>query len=241
MLLLFALASRSQPRWQNRMIMLAFLLLWLGGNPWVTKRVVGSLEYQYLPQGELPNAQAIVILGGSTRPATYPRPIVELNEAGDRILYGAWLYKQGKAPHLLLTGGGISWLGGSTPEAERMKSVLTIMEVPEKAIWLESRSRNTEENALYTHEILSQKGINRILLVTSAMHMPRSVLLFERQGFDVIPAPTDFMTENAPPYQGSDFIARLLVDLLPDAHNLHTTTRALKEHLGMLFYKLQGY
>ena len=241
-LLLFALAFRKQQRWQNRLIVLAFLLLWLGGNYWVSMSLVRSLEYQHLPLAELPNAEVIVILGGSTRPAIYPRPTVEINEAGDRILYGGWLHKQGQAPHILVSGGGIRWLGNTVSEAERMVRILSMMSIPEEVVWLESRSRNTEENARYTHDILQQKGINRILLVTSAMHMPRAVLLFEKQGFEVIPAPTDFMSQEPAPYNNArDFIARGLVDLIPNASNLEVTTRALKEHIGIIFYKVQGY
>ncbi len=242
-LLLFArLFLRQKVSWQNRIIVFAFLLLWLGGNNWVTTVLVRSLEYQYLPMNEVPESEVIVILGGSTRPLTYPRPIVEVNEAGDRLLYGGWLYKQGKAPHILVSGGGIGWLGGTTPEAERMVSVLSMMSIPEEVIWLESQSRNTEENARFTREILQAKGITQILLVTSATHMPRSVMLFENQGFDVIPAPTDFMSEPPPLYKnGGEMAAGLFVDLIPQANNLDVTTRVIKEYIGIRFYRLQGY
>lgn len=242
LLLLTRTLFRQKQHWQNRFIVFAFLLLWLGGNSWVAMALARSLEYQHLPTADLPKSEIIVILGGSTRPLTYPRPIVEVNEAADRLLYGAWLYKQGKAPHILVSGGGISWLGGTTPEAERMVSVLSMMSIPEEVIWQESRSVNTEENARYTREILQAKGIEQILLVTSATHMPRSVMLFENQGFDVIPAPTDFISESPPSYQnGEDVLARVLVNLIPDAENLDITTRVLKEYIGILFYRLQGY
>jgi len=242
LLLLTRTLFRQKAHWQNRLIVLAFLLLWLGGNHWVTMALVRSLEYQHLPAAELPESEVIVILGGSTRPFTYPRQIVEVNEAADRLLYGGWLYKQGKAPHILVSGGRISWLGGTISEAERMVSVLSMMSIPEEVIWLETRARNTEENARYTHEILQAKGIKQILLVTSATHMPRSVMLFENEGFDVIPAPTDFMSELPPTYDnGGDILARVLVDIIPNVENLALTTRVLKEYLGMLFYRLQGY
>ena len=234
---------RQRQHWQQRLIVLAFLLLWLGGNHWVTMALVRSLEYQHLPAAELPEREVIVILGGSTRSFTHPRPIVEVNEAGDRLLYGGWLYKQGKAPHILVSGGGISWLGGGTlSEAERMVSVLSMMSIPEEVIWLEERARNTEENARFTREILQAKGIKQILLVTSAMHMPRSVMLFEKEGFDVIPAPTDFISESPPSYNnGGEALAGMLVNFIPNANNLDVTTRVLKEYIGMLFYRLQGY
>ena len=127
-------------------------------------------------------ADAIVVLGGSTEPALSPRPIVEMNGTGDRVTYAAYLYKEGKAPHLLLSGGYITWLDErqSTPAVE-MASLLEMMGVPAEALWLEEKSQNTYENALYTHQILTEKGINRIILVTSAMHMPRSVALLRNK------------------------------------------------------------
>ncbi|MBW7885258.1 MAG: YdcF family protein, partial [Caldilineaceae bacterium] len=155
--------------------------------------LVRSLEWQYLPPAELPRAEVIVVLGGGTRSQAYPRPIHEIGEAGDRLLYAAYLYHQGVAPHLLLSGGVVAVDGPALqPEAEAMATLLTLLNVPHDALWLEPRSRNTHENAVETRKLLEPRGINRIVLVTSAMHMLRAVAIFEKQGFEVVPAPTDF-------------------------------------------------
>jgi len=136
----------------------------------------------------MPQAPVIVVLGGGTESADYPRPMSEINSAGDRIVYAAWLYQEGVAPHILVSGGnvGFSTSRGTTP-AEEMTELLILMGVPENAIWQQSDSQNTHEDALYSAKILMNEDIAEIILVTSAMHMPRAKALFKYQGFKVIP------------------------------------------------------
>lgn len=241
-LIILALILFRKPAWQRLVLVLALVVIWLGSTRWIALGMVRSLEWRYLPMTQMPSADAIVLLGGGTESAEYPRQTVELNSSGDRVLYAAWLYKQGKAPHILLSGGLIEWLDtGSTP-AEDMAVILDMMGVPKEAIWLESTSRNTYENAVNSRKFLNEKGINRIILVTSALHMPRSVDLFKHQGFDVIPAPTDYSVTQAAWQRLTDpNLATQLLNLMPNIDNLSSVTRALKEYLGMLVYRLRGW
>jgi len=216
----------------------ALIILLLSSNEIFSKWLVRSLEWQYLPTGELPQAEAIVILGGGTRPRISPRPWYEINEAGDRILYGSLLYKQGKAPLLVVTGGRAEWLGeGGNPESEDMAAIAELIGVPSNAIIQESQSFNTRDNAVNTKQILSQKGINKILLVTSALHMPRSMKIFRKVGFESIPAPTDFLTVNNENSKGWAAV----LDLLPSVDALKNTTNAIKEYIGLLIYQIAGW
>jgi len=240
--IILALILYRKPAWQRLVLLLALVVLWLGSTRWIALGMVRSLEWRYLPMTQMPSADAIVLLGGGTESAEYPRQTVELNSSGDRVLYAAWLYKQAKAPHILLSGGLIDWLDtGSTP-AEDMAVILDMMGVPKEALWLESTSRNTYENAVNSRKFLNEKGINRIILVTSALHMPRSVDLFKHQGFDVIPAPTDYSVTQAAWQRLTDpNLATQLLNLMPNIDNLSSVTRALKEYLGMLVYRLRGW
>lgn len=245
-LLIAVLLIRRKPKLSRILALSALLVLILASNHWAAHGLARSLEWQYQPMAEIPAADAIVILGGGTQPAEPPRPIIEVNGAGDRVIYGALLYHQGVSENLLVSGGRISWLspGGeeNTSPAEEMATLLEILNVPEDAIWLEPDSRNTLENALFSHDILQEKGVNRIILVTSAMHMPRSVKLFQEQGFDVIPAPVDYRTTRSDWEGFWDLnFQKHLFRLLPGADNLSLTTRAIKEHLGILFYTLRGW
>jgi uncharacterized SAM-binding protein YcdF (DUF218 family) len=237
-----ALACRGR-RGQVTLIVLSIALLWLGGNRLIGMAIMRSLESRYPPLAQTPRAPVIVVLGGGSRSPDFPRPTAELNEAGDRLLYAAWLYKQGAAPHLLLSGGRAAWLGsGRVDEAEAMAQALEMMGVPRTALWLEDGSRNTHENAGETRRLLAERGITEVILVTSAMHMPRSVRLFERQGLRVIPAPTDFqVTEADWDYFTRPDLGIQMLNLLPDAEGLAATSRALKEYIGMVVYALRGW
>jgi len=241
-LLILALISNRRAGWRKSAIGAALILLWLGGNRWVSMGLARSLEWRYLPPEEPPAAEAIVLLGGGTLSAEYPRPTVEVNGAGDRVIYTAWLYRQGSAPYVLLSGGTIDWLSGKDTPAEDMAHLLEMMGVPAEKMWLEFKSRNTQENALYSKAILDEKGVRRILLVTSALHMPRAVGLFEQQGLEVIPMPTDYIVTQAGWERLSQANAGVqLINLVPSVDDLALTTRALKEYLGLLVYRLRGW
>lgn len=227
---------------QRVVLVLALLCLVLGGNSCVSNKLTRSLEWQYLPPQEVPQAEVIVLLSGGTAPAHPPRPMVEVNGAGDRVLYAAWLYKQGKADHILLTGGAVDWANRESTPAEEMADLLEMMGVPSQALWLEQESRNTYENALYSARLLQGKGIERILLVTSASHMPRSVKLFEAQGLEVVPLPVDYGAtwRESEGDHGLD-VRRLILGLIPSADNMSATSRILKEYIGIFIYDLRGW
>lgn len=242
LLILLAVILARRPRLQRLVLGLAFALLYLGGNEWIAQGLARSLEWRHLPPEELPAADAIVVLGGATLAQTPPRPIVELNEAGDRLVYAAWLYRQGHAPLVLLTGGGIEWFSAESSPADEMVFIMTLLGVPESALIIEPASRNTHENALFSRQLLEEHHVERILLVTSAMHMPRSLALFTSQGFEVIPAPADFyVTETTPASSPQVRLSRQLYKLLPSAENLVLTSRAIKEYLGLFVYRLRGW
>jgi len=231
------------PRFVPIPIILALLVLFVSSNFWVSNLLVKSLEWQYLVSPDaVNNADAIVVLGGGIKPLIYPRPMVDLAEQGDRILYGAKLYKMKKAPLILVSGGRIPWKDSQNErsEADDMASILMMLGIPETAVIKEGNSYNTYDNAVYTREILIEKGINQIILVTSALHMPRSVKIFEKQGFDVIPAPTDFLVTERD-FNNSDNWQNTLINLFPDSQYLHNTNLALKEYLGIIIYKLKGW
>jgi len=90
--------------------------------------------------------------------------------------------------------------------------------------------------------MLEERGIEKIILVTSALHMPRSLALFEKQGLQVIPAPVDFtITERNWENAFKPGLDEFLIYLLPNASSLGLTTNALKEMIGMLIYDLRGW
>jgi uncharacterized SAM-binding protein YcdF (DUF218 family) len=227
---------------RNAALIAALLVIFLGGNRWVAAAIARSLEWRYLPPAETPHAEVIVLLAGGALPAEAPRQTVEVTGAGDRMIYAAALYRLGAAPVILLSGGTIEWINPEMAVDQDMAGVLEFMGVPRSAMWFEPDSRNTYESAVAVRTILEGKGIRRIILVTSASHMPRSVALFEKQGFEVIPAPTDFSVTIA----GWERLTHgglesTLLSLLPSGENMAWNYLNLKEYLGIFIYKLNGW
>lgn len=151
-----------------------------------------------------------------------------LNRLGlERVRYAAWLAKKTGLP-VLASGGGVK--EGWVPEAELMREILKEFGVEVR--WMETKSRNTYENALFSTQMLKGMGIGEVLLVTHAWHMPRAVEAFERAGMKVVPAPTggagaDNGTEPA--------------DWVPSVSSLQMSYWALHEMLGRLWYHVHYY
>jgi uncharacterized SAM-binding protein YcdF (DUF218 family) len=172
-------------------------------------------------------AGAIVVLGGGrieNAPEYGWRDIPD-NIAFLRVHYAAQLHRKTGLP-LLATGGTPD--GSTLSEAAVMaRSLEDDYGVPVR--WLEERSNNTAQNAQYSAPILREAGIRRILLVTDAIHMPRSRAVFERAGLEVVPAPTAFLGNGA--LGANDFI--------PRGEGLRRTHYAMHEWIGMLWYRLR--
>ena len=220
-------------------LLTAFLILVVTSSGWFADRMVAGLETQYPPLAFPPRAEAIIVLGGSTYPPNYPRQWPEVNEAGDRVLYGAKLYREKRAPKVILSGGRIEWKDGGQAEAIDMRTLMETMGVPFKDILLEPDSLNTYENARNVKKLLEEEKLEgRFLLVTSAMHMPRAKAIFDKQDINVIPAPTDFLIE---PNRENVSGREQLLNILPDAEALQQTTKAMKERIGYQIYRMRGW
>ncbi|MFA5938249.1 MAG: YdcF family protein [Sinimarinibacterium sp.] len=234
MLLLALLLSRRR-RLSAGLTAFALTWLWLWSTPLASTALCGGLEQRYpaLPADRLPNADAILLLGGGIEPASPPlRPDFDVSAAGDRILYAAQLYRAGKAPRILVTGGRLPWTAGAASEADAMQQMLVRLGVPDAAILREDRARTTRENMRYSAQKLSQLKAQRVLLVTSAMHMPRAMVNARILAVEVIAAPTD--VEVLPERRYG------LLGWLPDAQKLERSSAAFKEYLGLFYDALFG-
>jgi uncharacterized SAM-binding protein YcdF (DUF218 family) len=238
--LLIAAALSSGRRLMRRCCFGAALaVLLICGNRWVVGSMVRSLEWQYLPPDPVPSADAIVVLSGGTLPRLPPRPTIEVSDAGDRVLYAAALFRDGRAPQVIVTGDVAT--GGLVPRpaSDDIADLLETLGVPGSALVLERQARNTHQHAVNLCPVFEEKKIRRVLLVTSALHMRRALDVFHHScpAVDYIPAPTDFrITEGipAPWYTG-------LGGVLPTLRGLIDFTDAAHEYLGMLYYRVRGW
>jgi uncharacterized SAM-binding protein YcdF (DUF218 family) len=225
-------------KWKPALV-LVFLsagILWFFSSPVVTHVLVRSLESKYNPPQDFPKVPAIVLLGGCTRPAVAPRGVVEVSGAGNRILNAARLFKKGYAPVIIATGGKISYVynfPGS--EALCMASVLrNDCGIDSASIIIEDQAKDTHDHAPNVEKILKERGLKKeIILVTSAMHMYRSVLIFKKRGYVVHPAPADYLEDKA--------FALNLYALFPKVESLGESTNLLHEYYGLVGYWIMGW
>ena len=214
--------------------------LWLWSTPMMYRWMGGALESEWpvVKAEDAPKADAIVLLGGGMGSNTNVYPYAEMWNGADRVWHAARLYKAGKAPVVIPTGAG---------ERESSVPLLRDLGVPESAIRVEPEARNTEENARFVEKLINsrvehvervdEKDVEckpRVLLVTSAWHMRRSVLMYRKYApsLEIVPAATDY---EATVQTGRPFSVK---DLWPDATMFYANSYILKEYIGYWGYRL---
>ena len=232
---------KKKPKTAFWLVLISLLLVSAAGNAYFSAFITRSLEWRYMPPiGEV-KADAIVLLGGGTEAPDTPRQMVEINSAGDRVLYAAQLYKAGAAPLIILSGGNMSYSQErSTTPAQEMQAMLVDLGVPQEALVLQSQSQNTAEDAYFTSAILAEKQIRTVILVTSAAHMERALMMFASPEISIIPAPTDYNVtqrswENLMRWDWKT----ILTHVMPDGGNIARTNLILHEYLGIFFYRVK--
>lgn len=199
--------------------------------------IIQPLEARFTRPDPAPQRiSAIVVLGGATDGRVgYARNITELNDAGDRLTETAALARRYPLVPIVVSGG-IGGLAAATgaegieTDATSMQRFLIEQGIAPERIELDTTSRNTEENAVQTRELLLAADAP-ILLVTSAFHMPRSVGLYRAQGFEVVAWPVDYRST------GTESLGVALFEPLA---NLGTFTVAMREWIGLVAYWATG-
>jgi uncharacterized SAM-binding protein YcdF (DUF218 family) len=201
---------------------LGLLSLWLLATPRVADILERAAERDaVLDLNAVPPAGAVVILAGGVRGSEteYPGPTPSLTTL-QRLTYGAHVARVTGLPILV---------SGSAEEAAAMSDSLQ-RDFGLQVRWIEGRSRDTHENALFSGVILRQAGISNIVLVTSGTHMPRANAEFRAAGFTVIPAPSGMWSNERPEWRG----------WVPQPEALWRSQGALYEDLGNLVLALRG-
>ncbi len=234
-LVVLALLVAGFLRAGGALLAIVLLALWIPSTPVFANWISLSLETQYppVPIDTLPQSDAVILLGGVLGQPLPPRLTPDLGDAADRITHAWRLYRAGKAPVIVVSGGNLPWAKGDAPEAELIADLLTELGVPRSALVLETRSRNTYESGVNVAALFREKGIGSGLLVTSGVHMPRAMAVFEAAGVKVTPAATDIHGRAA---------ARItLLAILPDVRALAHSTLAIKELMGLYAYRWLGW
>ncbi len=194
-----------------------------------SRLLVAPLENRSLPvpNPKMVDAKAIVILGGGRSFAAPEDDNRDQPSAQTlaRLRHGARLYRMTGLP--ILVSGGAPDRGGESEAAVMARALREDFHIPVR--WIEGTSENTAQNATHAATILREAGIDRVLLVTDAMHMSRAMQIFSKTSLMVVPAPTDFRSRK--PLSVADFI--------PSAGGLQTSHYALHEWIGLVWYRLR--
>ena len=160
---------------------------------------------------------------------------LSIRRGGDRLVQAFTLFKKEKIKRFLLTGdnGYVSERG--LHEAEQVRDLLLDWGVPDSLILVESKSKNTHENAAFTAKLLKKKGIQpKALLITSGLHMKRAKACFEAEGIKVTPFSTDLFTGKRRGYQWDQI-------LIPNIQNFVLWNEFNKEWIGYVVYWVKGF
>ncbi len=227
------LKIRKNPKGATWLIVIAFLLVAILGNTYFSTFLTRSMEWRNMPPTAETKADAIVVMAGGAVAANTPRQMVEVNEEGDRVLAAAKLYKEGRAP-LIIVSGGVS-------PSNQSKNLLMSLGVPEKDILLQDQSESIAEDAFLTSKMMSEKSVKTAFLVTSASQMDRAVLSFKQEDFIVIPAPVDYRVTQAYYNILMRFdVKQNLLNLMPTSQAFNQSSAILKEYFTLALYRVKS-
>ncbi len=218
-----------RPHLARKLGILSFVILLVFAVLPTGRVLVHALESRYpMPDPMPPRVSGIILLGGALETAQgtmYGTP--QLKSSADRINQFVTLARRYPRARLVFTGGVGELGGGGTPEGAMIRDMLgTYGFYPGARLSVEDRSRTTAENVTLTKAMMQPRDDQVWLLVTSAWHMPRSVGAFRAQGWNVTPAPADYLT-------GGD-------QRLSFLDNLTLSHVAVKEIIGIAAYAITG-
>ena len=199
--------------------------------PIVSGKMIAYLEsdYELNRPSEIDAANAIVVLSGMVKTIKTKDSLdYEWSEAVDRFFAGIDLFRLNKAPTLIFTRGKVPWSIG-LPEGEFLREEAIKLGIPKKDILLTENVENTDQEAKAIKKLFSIDN-PKIILVTSAFHMPRAQLVFEAAGLNVIPFPVDFKT-------GAGKLT--FMSFIPSAVSFASTNFFVREMIGRTYYNLK--
>src|SRR5947209_5869089 len=217
----------------RRLVVAALVLIATAGLSPLGNAIILPLEDRFPPWDAARGAPTgIISLGGAFDTVVSPaRHEVALNEAAERLTAIAELARRYPQARIVFTGGSGRIIYDGVTEASLAARLFESFGIAKERIVLEDKSRDTDENARFTKNLLQPKPGERWLLVTSAHHMPRSIGTFRAAGFPVEALPVDYRTRGA-------------VDLLRPFSNvgdgLRRTDTAAREWVGLAAYRLTG-
>jgi len=211
------------------------LLLLLGSTP-LAEILVRRAEQPYAPQSNAsqPPADAVVALGGGHGISNYDLLGFTTGEAGSRLLTAVALVRQGRAKTLVLGGSWPMAEGASVPQMSVVQDWVVGWHLTSGVVTNLGVCKDTHDEALACRRLQEAHGWQRVILVTSALHLRRSVAVFAKAGVEVVPVAADFQAAGVPktPGQWSPF---------PRQGRLVLLSRYSHEVIGWWVYHWRGW
>jgi uncharacterized SAM-binding protein YcdF (DUF218 family) len=214
----FLTKNRSKRR---RFFIVAGIIFLFFSNGFIVGKIAAWYEADYPPKQKY---DVGIVLGGFS--GYNPRnKQISFNWASDRLFQALAMYKKGVINKILLSGGNASLINNKVKEADLVVDYLKLIGIPDSAILFENQSRNTIENAKFSLAIIKKyKPDAKILIITSAWHIPRTKTIFDKQ------------SSNKIYYYPTNFIGRTafnFFDLVPDIGSFGTWELLFKEWIGL--------
>jgi uncharacterized SAM-binding protein YcdF (DUF218 family) len=229
-----ALLIRTRYKKTGKALVIAGIaMLYLLSTSPVSNLLIRPLENDYPPlKGSVTEAAAVVVLTSGIKDLShFGLGVVSGSGSLMRLVEGIKLYRENKGMQYIVVGGRGDPARPHVSFGQVLGTEAVSLGVAEDDLLIEDESMNTYEGALNLSKIFKNRSNRKIVLVTSAFHMPRSVQLYKETGFDVIPAPTDFKSE------GVVFGFNLLI---PTAGDLSRSSVAMYEYISSSWYILKG-
>lgn len=219
---------KNEKKFFGKLAYIFGVVLFLLSCEFSTDFIIRGLEDNNTPptKEEIEKSEIYVLLGGGIKSFTLGGHI-PMEGALERIVATAKLYNKNPKP-IYISGGKV--LEQIESESSVYKKELVALGVCEEDIFIEERSRNTKENAIYTKEIMREKNYTRGVIVTSATHMTRSMKVFEEEGFEFYPVPCGFVGQ-------TEIVS--IQNFIPNYTTLKNTVAVLWEYFGMIYYKIR--
>ncbi len=232
-ILIYSIFTRDVRRKKAAVISATLLLLFFS-NEFIVNKALLYWEEAPVPIADLQSGYTAVVLTGITESNKSPKDRIYYNKGADRLLHTLQLYREHKIKSIIISGGAAVVVGEQIPEAESLKKTFLNAAIPSNAMIIETESRNTMENALFTKKIIDSLNLKGpFLLVTSAFHMKRANGCFKKAGIEVTEYPTDFYSTDG------KFTPDYLI--IPSERALSKWSLLIHEILGYWVYRIMGY
>lgn len=232
-LMLWSLLANN-PKRKRKILISSIIIFYFFSNSFIQDEILRIWEVPATKYSDLKKYDAGIILGGFlSYDIDFDR--IQFYRGADRLFQAVELYKTGSIKRIFFVGGSGSIEFSHMKEGMFVRRYLLTLGIPDKDIWIENESRNTQENAEFAKRFLQKNFTTNgnYLLITSGLHMRRALACFKEVGIATDSYSTD--RKSGPRKMGLDHL------LIPSAETLWFWDGIFHEWIGMLVYKIKGY